>query len=229
MTVASSTTAVDFRSADGSTPPALGGFLTHLGTISALTLPADNGTWSVTLVTSAKDKALRVLHDPAIWESAVRSLPLQAHWLDGQPIDDRVMSIAGIEDRHRNLMVEGVPVATGVVAAGDAWACSNPTVGRAPRLGRCRPCCCATQSPGQVCVIRGSSPVRSITPQPRRSGPGTGTRWWLDCHRLAEIDALIGGGEYRPDDPGWRSARPLPMPPSRTLTACGVSSASPWC
>ena len=93
-----------FRSADGSIPPALGGLLMHLGTISALTLPADNGTWSVTLVTSAKDKALRVLHDPVVWEKAVRSLPMVAHWLDGQPIDDRVMAMAGIEDRHRNLM-----------------------------------------------------------------------------------------------------------------------------
>jgi len=24
-----------------------------------------------------------------------------------------------------------------------------------------------------------------------------------DRHRLAEIDSLIGGGEYRPRDPGW--------------------------
>ena len=124
-----------FRSAGGGIPPALGGFLMHLGTISSLTLPGDNGTWSVTLVTSAKDKALRRLRDAAIWEKAVRSLPLVAHWLDGQPIDDRVAAIAGIEDRHRALMVDGTPVATGVVAVGDAWACSNPTVGRGASIG----------------------------------------------------------------------------------------------
>ena len=128
-----------FRSADGGLPPALGGFLMHLGTITALTLPADNGTWSVTLATSAKDKALRLLRDAATWERTVRSLPLVAHWLDGEPIDDRVTVMAGIEDRHRNLMVDATPVATGVVAAGDAWACSNPTVGRGPRSGCCRP------------------------------------------------------------------------------------------
>jgi 2-polyprenyl-6-methoxyphenol hydroxylase-like FAD-dependent oxidoreductase len=192
-----------FRSADGSTPPALGGFLTHLGTISALTLPADNGTWSVTLVTSAKDKALRVLHDPVIWESAVRSLPLQAHWLDGQPIDDRVMSIAGIEDRHRNLMVEGVPVATGVVAAGDAWACSNPTVGRGASLGTLqavllRDTIAGTDlhDPWEFACAFHNATAETVEP------------WYRDTlaadrHRLAEIDALIGGGEYRPDDPGW--------------------------
>jgi flavin-dependent dehydrogenase len=192
-----------FRSADGSTPPALGGFLTHLGTISALTLPADNGTWSVTLVTSAKDKALRVLHDPVIWERAVRSLPLQAHWLDGQPIDDRVMSIAGIEDRHRNLMVEGVPVATGVVAAGDAWACSNPTVGRGASLGTLqavllRDTIAGTglHDPWEFACAFHNATAETVEP------------WYRDTlaadrHRLAEIDALIGGGEYHPDDPGW--------------------------
>jgi hypothetical protein len=43
----------------------------------------------------AKDKALHRLHDAAIWEKAVRSLPLVAHWLNGQPIDDRVTAMAG--------------------------------------------------------------------------------------------------------------------------------------
>ena len=30
-----------------------------------------------------------------------------------------------------------------------------------------------------------------------------------DRHRLAEIDALIGGGEYRPGDPGWETGQAL--------------------
>ena len=30
-----------------------------------------------------------------------------------------------------------------------------------------------------------------------------------DRHRLAEIDALIGGGEYRPRDPGWEISQAL--------------------
>src|SRR5260370_13206568 len=83
-----------FRSADGGIPPALGGFLMHLGTVSALTLPADNGTSSVTLVTSAKDKALPLLRDPAIWDQAFRSLPLVAHLLDRPAVDDRVIALA---------------------------------------------------------------------------------------------------------------------------------------
>jgi flavin-dependent dehydrogenase len=43
--------------------------------------------------------------------------------------------MAGIEDRHRNLMIDGSPVATGVVALGDALACSNPTVGKGASIG----------------------------------------------------------------------------------------------
>lgn len=30
-----------------------------------------------------------------------------------------------------------------------------------------------------------------------------------DRHRLADIDALIGGGEYRPRDPGWETGQAL--------------------
>ncbi|MGN6796452.1 MAG: FAD-dependent oxidoreductase [Streptosporangiaceae bacterium] len=198
-----------FSSASGEVPPALGGFLQHLGAISSLTLPADNGTWSVTLVTSAKDKALRGLRDAAAWERAVRSLPLVAHWLDGEPIDDRVMAIAGIEDRHRQLMVDGAPVATGVVAAGDAWACSNPSVGRGASIGML-----------QATVLRDTLKEAGLE-EPwvfacafHQATAELVEPWYRDTlaadrHRLAEIDALIAGGEYRPADPAWEVSQAL--------------------
>jgi flavin-dependent dehydrogenase len=198
-----------FRSADGGIPPALGGFLMHLGTISALTLPADNGTWSVTLVTSAKDKALRLLRDAAIWEKAVRSLPLVAHWLDGKPIDDRVSALAGIEDRHRNLMVGGAPVATGVVAAGDAWACSNPSVGRGASIGMLQAVALrdtiagtGLDDPWEFACSFHHATAETVEPWYRETLAA-------DRHRLAEIDALIAGSEYRPRDPGWEISQTL--------------------
>ena len=198
-----------FRSAGGGIPPALGGFLMHLGTISSLTLPADNGTWSVTLVTSAKDKALRRLRDAAIWEKAVRSLPLVAHWLDGQPIDDRVTAMAGIEDRHRSLMVDGAPVATGVVAVGDAWACSNPTVGRGASIGMLQAvllrdtiAAASLDDPWEFACSFHHATAETVEPWYRETLAG-------DRHRLAEIDALLGGGEYRPRDPGWEIGQAL--------------------
>ena len=198
-----------FRSAGGDVPPAIGGFLQHLGTISSLTLPADNGTWSVTLVTSAKDKAMRALHDAGAWERAVRSLPLVAHWLDGEAIDDRVTAMAGIEDRSRDLMVDGAPVATGVVAAGDAWACSNPSVGRGASIGMLqatvlRDTIAATglEDPWEFACVFHAATAETAEP------------WFRDTlaadrHRLAEIDALLAGGEYRPPDPAWEVSQAL--------------------
>ncbi len=198
-----------FRSANGDIPPAIGGFLQHLGSISSLALPADNGTWSVTLVTSAKDKALRVLRDAASWEKVVRSLPLVAHWLDGEPIDDRIIAMAGIEDRHRNLMVDGTPVATGVVAAGDAWACSNPSVGRGASIGMLqatvlRDTIAATglEDPWEFARSFHDATAEIVEP------------WYRDTlaadrHRLAEIDAHIAGDEYRPADPAWEVSQAL--------------------
>jgi hypothetical protein len=78
-----------------------------------------------------------------------------AHWLDGQPIDDRVMTVASIEDRHRNLMAS-------------------------------------------------------------------------DRHRLAEIDALIVDGEYRPRDPAWEIGQALAHAAFKDPDCCGASPVSPW-
>ena len=124
-----------FQSADGSVPPLFGAPQIHWGTISSLTLPADNGTWSVVVVTAAKDTALRSLREADRWEAAVRGLPLVAHWLDGTPIDDGVQVMARLEDRYRCFAVDGKPVATGVVAVADSWACTNPTNGRGASIG----------------------------------------------------------------------------------------------
>ncbi len=70
-----------FRSADGSLPAMMGPPVMDWGTITSLTLPADNGTWALAIVTGSKDKQLRSLRETASWEAVVRSLPLVAHWL----------------------------------------------------------------------------------------------------------------------------------------------------
>ena len=54
-----------FRGPGGSMPEVLGPILQDYGSISSLTLPADNGTWGVGLITSARDKAARALKDTA--------------------------------------------------------------------------------------------------------------------------------------------------------------------
>ncbi|WP_211361930.1 FAD-dependent oxidoreductase [Pseudonocardia cypriaca] len=121
-----------FHSPDG-LPPQLGSLNQQYDSVSLLTLPADRNTWSVTIIAGSRDRELRALRDPDRWRAAVRSYPLVAHWLDADPIDDGVAVMAGIEDRIRRFAGpdgEGEPVVTGVVAVGDAWSCTNPTLGR---------------------------------------------------------------------------------------------------
>ena len=54
-----------FRSRSGERPAVLHNLLQSYDSLSVITLPADNGTWSVVLTTSSRDKALRVLREPA--------------------------------------------------------------------------------------------------------------------------------------------------------------------
>lgn len=123
-----------FRSADGSTPPVFGPLLSPIGSFSVLTLPADNGTWAVTLYGRSDDKPLRRFRDPEVYERVVRACPLHAHWLDGEPISE-LDSMAGVVDRYRRFVVDGVPCATGMLTVGDASSCTNPSLGRGITLG----------------------------------------------------------------------------------------------
>jgi len=123
-----------FRSTTGGVPSWRAGILTHFHSFSLLTLPGDAGTWSVTLFIFAGDPALKALRDPRKWTALVRACPLHAHWLDGEPLTD-VLAMGGVTNRYRRFVVDGVPVATGVVAVGDAWACTNPIGGRGISMG----------------------------------------------------------------------------------------------
>ena len=97
-----------------------------MGSFSVLTLLGDNDTWSVTLFGVTGDPALKAVRDPACFTRVVRACPLHAHWLDGTPVTD-VLCMAGVLDRYHRFVVEGQPVATGLAAVGDAWACTNPS------------------------------------------------------------------------------------------------------
>ena len=118
----------------GAEPQRIGPVMTELGTIAVLTLPGDNGTWSVTIVTSSGDVPLKPLRRADKWTSAVAACPLHAHWLAGEPITD-VLAMSGVVDRYRRFVVEGAPVVTGFVAVADAWACTNPSAGRGLTVG----------------------------------------------------------------------------------------------
>jgi 2-polyprenyl-6-methoxyphenol hydroxylase-like FAD-dependent oxidoreductase len=198
-----------FRSADGALPATLGPPLQHYGSISVALLPADNGTWSVTLVGSAEDTALRPLRDPDRWSPVVRALPLAAHWIDAQPIEDGIVTMSKIEDRRRRLVVAGAPVVTGVLTVGDSWSCTNPSLGRGSSIG-----------------LLHAVALRNLLRTSAAEDPGGLAREWdavteaelrpwydvtvhNDRHRLAEIRAILAGRDYRPADPIWELGKAL--------------------
>ena len=103
--------------------------LFRAGSISILTVPGDNDTWGVTIFTTTSDKKMRAVRDARAFERVIAAHPLRAHWLEGEAITD-VTVMAGVADRERSVAVDGLPVATGVIPISDAWACTNPSLGR---------------------------------------------------------------------------------------------------
>jgi hypothetical protein len=93
------------------------------------------------------------------------------------------------------------------VAVGDAWACSNPTVGRGASLGmlhatvlRDTIAAAGLDDPWEFACSFHQATAQSVEPWFRDTLAG-------DRHRLAEIDAMIAGGDYRPSDPGWEISK----------------------
>ena len=196
-----------YRSADGAMPLMMGPPLQAYESVSWFTGVADNGNWSVVLIGSAKDRALRRARDVETWERITRSYPLIAHWIDAEPVTG-VDVIAKIEDRVRHLNGPEGPVATGVVAIGDASACTNPSVGRGASIGLLQATCLrdvlhlAVADPVELIRAWYATTDWVVTPFVRETLD-------FDRHRLAEIDAQIRGERYETDDPGWNLGQKL--------------------
>ena len=107
---------------------------TLLDTFLTVSIPTDNETWCVAVIGMSGDKPMKALRDNDVWERVVRSVPHLSHWIEGDPVHD-VFPMAGAMDRYRRFVVDGSPVVTGLIAVGDAWACTNPTAGRGISLG----------------------------------------------------------------------------------------------
>ncbi|MGH2943956.1 MAG: FAD-dependent monooxygenase, partial [Solirubrobacteraceae bacterium] len=105
-----------------------------VGTFSVLVLPGDNDTWSVTLYTSSGDRPLKRLRERERFDAVLSACPLHAQWLEGEAISE-VLPMGGVVDRYRRLMVDGRPLVTGLALLADAWACTNPSLGRGIALG----------------------------------------------------------------------------------------------
>ncbi len=118
--------------------------------------------------------------------------------------------IAKIEDRQCHDWHDGAPCATGIVAIADAWAATNPSVGRGASIG-------VMHAVALRDVLRsappGGDPVALALAFDAATGetvaPYARDTLDFDRHRLAEIDATIAGLPYETDDPGWHRIEAL--------------------
>ena len=184
----------------GSEPPLLAGpAQTPMGTFSILTLPGDNNTWSLTMYGAASDLQLKAFKDPEKFTKVVRACPMQQHWLDGEPISD-VLTMAGIMDRHRRFVVDGHPVATGVCAVGDAWACTNPSAGRGISVGLVH--AQRLRDAVRTSLDDSEALVREFDELTERDvAPFFFNQIAADRARIAEMDALRAGEAPPPPNP----------------------------
>ena len=103
-----------------------------LGYLAFAGFYGDNGTFSITLGIPTGDRELMKLREPAAWEAVVKTLTPLDPWTEeglADPITD-VETMARLTNRIRRFVVDGEPVATGLVAIGDAAITTNPWYGK---------------------------------------------------------------------------------------------------
>ena len=197
-----------FRSRAGLLPTYRTALLSYFHSFSLLTLPGDAGTWSVTVFISSSDRGLKKLRDPKHWSALVAACPLQAHWLEGEPITG-VLVMGGTIDRYRRFVVNGVPVATGIVSVGDSWACTNPSLGHGITLGLMQALVTVEvigqhlAKPLALALTQDAMTEARVTPWYRDTVH-------LDRARLARVKAFLEGQpQPEPADPAARIASAL--------------------
>jgi 2-polyprenyl-6-methoxyphenol hydroxylase-like FAD-dependent oxidoreductase len=106
-----------------------------LGYIKYAIFHGDSAIFSVTLAASPEDAPLRAVLRTAPFEAACAALPAIAAWTGrAEPISD-VHGMASLHNTRRIYVDETGPVASGLVAIGDAAVHSNPLYGRGCTLG----------------------------------------------------------------------------------------------
>jgi 2-polyprenyl-6-methoxyphenol hydroxylase-like FAD-dependent oxidoreductase len=185
----------------GERPMLFAPLLMAIGTISLLTLPGDGDTWSVTVLGAARDRPLKRLRKVEAWTAVVGACPLQAHWLEGEPITG-VVGMGGIVDRYRRLATGSRAATTGVALLGDACACTNPSLGRGIALGlrhaQLLRDTLREEDPGRFAEAWDAVTEAELTPWYRNTVQ-------QDRMRLREISALRQGLE-RPPPAGRQAA-----------------------
>ena len=114
-----------------------------------------------------------------------------------------------LEDRYRGFVADGSPVATGVVAVADSWACSNPANGRGASIGMLH----ALTLQDQLRAVGLEDPA-AFAEAFHAATAETVEPWYratlaTDRHRLGEIEAGIRGVTYDSQDPAYELDKAL--------------------
>ena len=117
--------------------------------------------------------------------------------------------MARLEDRYRGFVADGRPVATGVVALADSWACSNPSNGRGASIGllhaltlRDQLRAVGLEDPAVFAEAFHTATAETVEPWYRATLAA-------DRHRLGEIEAGIRGVAYDSPDPQYEPEKAL--------------------
>ena len=196
-----------FRARPGEAPPPmLTCTLTSFDCYSILTVPSDARTWSVTVCIDSRDRALKALRAEPSWTRLVTTSPLHAHLTRGEPLTG-VLAAGGVVSRMRNLVTRGVPAATGILTAGDSWACTSPSLGRGVTFGLMHGVIIAEvvaeylKQPLALSLAYDRLTRERLVPWYRNSAA-------LDAQRLEHIAAVAGGRLPRPpaESPDYTAA-----------------------
>ncbi|MFF3248732.1 FAD-dependent oxidoreductase [Streptomyces sp. NPDC002870] len=191
-----------FRADERGVPASRTWPLSHHNSISITGGPGDGDTWSTTLVTSDRDQELRSLSRADVWDRVLALYPHAAHWNEGIPLTD-VHVMGGTHNTQRRLVADGQPVATGVVAIGDARLTTNPQFGAGMTNGLRH----AIRLRDVLRMLGTDDAVEFALSVDREIDAECGDHWQDDTawcrHRVAEIDAEMRGERYETDDPNW--------------------------
>lgn len=181
------------------------------GSVGLLVLPADDDISGIGIIACSDDAQLRVLRKEGPWTATMNLLP-QGDQILGSEFVSPLVAMASIEDRWRRFVVDGRPVATGVVSVGDAWAATNPTLGRGISLAL-RHAAALRHLIGD----QGLEPERLVLSfdevTEAEFTPWYRSTVWHDRHRLGDMLAAMGGEEgsdeerLDAEDPLWNDYR----------------------
>jgi 2-polyprenyl-6-methoxyphenol hydroxylase-like FAD-dependent oxidoreductase len=102
-----------------------------LGYLFYLVCPGDHGTYSISFAVPPWDRDLSVLRHESAWNVLADNMPLLAPLVDvnaATPIQP-VTVMAGCDNLRRRYVLDGQPLAVGLLAVGDALSTTNPIFG----------------------------------------------------------------------------------------------------